>query len=72
MDCHMPETETYTGPFPPYATKGIHSHTFAPDPVKSCGLEDNDCHPNHKVSWAEKQIAKGVHDKDSWGQVKEK
>jgi hypothetical protein len=49
------------------------SHDFVPDAKWSCGtFEDSGCHENKKVSWAEKQIEKGIHEKEPYGQNKEK
>ncbi|NIN66001.1 MAG: hypothetical protein GTO63_15175, partial [Anaerolineae bacterium] len=49
-------------------------HTWDPmeDVGASCGLERDECHTNHTLEWAEKQAAKGIHDKGSWGQIKDK
>jgi formate-dependent nitrite reductase cytochrome c552 subunit len=68
VDCHMPEDDTYVRDG---EEKDIHSHSFQPN-AASCGLDDPDCHPNHTDDWAEKQIEKGIHDKGSYGQIKDK
>jgi hypothetical protein len=66
MDCHLAEV-------PDETPRGGHlSHTFDVYPEFSCGLENEDCHPNHKLDWAEKQIEKGMHEKGSYGQIKDK
>jgi hypothetical protein len=66
IDCHLPQV-------PDGTPRGGHlSHTFEVYPEFSCGLDNDDCHPNHSLDWAEKQIQKGIHEKGSYGQVKEK
>jgi hypothetical protein len=66
VDCHMGETDAGDGPF---MSHGFQIPGENPD-VDSCGLENEDCHPNHTDDWAEKQIAKGMHEKGSYGQIK--
>jgi formate-dependent nitrite reductase cytochrome c552 subunit len=70
MDCHMPHVPDDGTPATP---DGLHvSHTFKVYAEYSCGLDRVGCHPNHDEDWAQKQIDKGIHDKGSYGQIKEK
>jgi hypothetical protein len=66
IDCHMPVVPGKE------SDKEHRSHDFEVYPEYSCGLDNDDCHDNHKEGWAEKQIEKGIHEKGSYGQEKEK
>jgi formate-dependent nitrite reductase cytochrome c552 subunit len=64
VDCHMPSV--------PYGVDEEYElHSFhTPEGSTSCGLDNDDCHPNHTEDWAQKQIEKGMHEKGSYGQIK--
>jgi hypothetical protein len=64
IDCHMAKVPSREG------DDDHRTHDFHVDASYSCGLNDPDCHPNHKEDWAEKQIEKGIHEKGSYGQLK--
>jgi hypothetical protein len=54
VDCHMPEVPNDEDP-----GSGEHySHTWDIIPEYSCGVENDDCHVNKDIDWAEKQIEK--------------
>jgi hypothetical protein len=69
VDCHMAKAPTDPA-YGDYTNR--HSHTFEVDPEFSCGLDNEDCHDNHNLNWAEKQVQKGIHEKGSYGQDKDK
>jgi formate-dependent nitrite reductase cytochrome c552 subunit len=68
IDCHMPDVSSTTRP------EKHRTHEFpipdADNVEETCGLDNDDCHPNHKEDWAVKQIEKGIHEKGSYGQLK--
>jgi hypothetical protein len=79
LDCHMPDV-----PHEVYSPGEHASHSWEIIPEYSCGVENDDCHVNKDVEWAEKQIEKDnvhlvgydtdaqQHWQDNQGQTKDK
>jgi hypothetical protein len=68
VGCHMQEVDNdVTG------VEGEHiSHSFNIPDAESCGVGEEGCHPNKDIDWAEKQTEKGIHEKEPYGQKKDK
>jgi hypothetical protein len=52
VDCHMPNVPTNED------TRDHISHTWDIYAEYSCGIDNEDCHPNKDADWAQKQIEK--------------